>query len=131
MARDLPVPLVAWRGGPLGGCSTGRFVTCEEMGEMRLPRVHPRIDWPRHASRRLRPDEIASTFGKEISPRDADMLSLAMAVYEADRLTLRGRPTSDSSPSQRSWVRRLRIEVGVRDVPFWMSSTVRDTVVDL
>ena len=101
------------------------------MGEMRLPRVHPRIDWPRHASRRLRPDEIASTFGKEISPRDADMLSLAMAVYEADRLTLRGRPTSDSSPSQRSWVRRLRIEVGVRDVPFWMSSTVRDTVVDL
>lgn len=101
------------------------------MREMRLPRVHPRIDWPRQASRRLRPAEIASAFGKEISPRDADMLSLAMSVYEADRLTLRGIPTSNSSPSQRPWVRRLRIEVGVRDVTFWMSSTVRDTVVDL
>jgi hypothetical protein len=54
-----------------------------------------------------------------------------MSAYEADRLTLRGTPPSNSSPSQRPWVRRLRIEVGVRDVPFWMSSTVRDTVVDL
>jgi hypothetical protein len=98
---------------------------------MRLPRVHPRISRPWQVSRRLRPGGIAWAFGKEISPHHADLLDLAMSVYQADRLTLRGVPRIGTAAFQQPWTRRLNVEVNVRDVSFWQSSTVEQAVVDL
>lgn len=62
---------------------------------------------------------LSDSLFSALTPRLADWLELAHAVYLADRLVLRG--TSLKSHAGAIWARRLTIRVAVRERDFWYS----------
>jgi len=62
---------------------------------------------------------LSESLFSALTPRQADWLEIAHAVYLADRLVLRG--TSLKSHAGAIWTRRLKIRIAVRERDFWYS----------
>lgn len=64
--------------------------------------------------------EISGIFGSEISPLRLDLTDIAIAVYIADRLSLR----DDPKHHKHNWIRELSIKIAVRNLEIWQNESV-------
>jgi 7-cyano-7-deazaguanine synthase in queuosine biosynthesis len=71
-------------------------------------------------------DQIAHLFGSNIGVLLQDLIDIAMAVYLADRVSLR----DPRKYHNENWVRNFVLKVGVRNPDFWNQTDVRDDVCD-
>jgi hypothetical protein len=82
-------------------------------------------DGVRFASARAVLDDhpIADAFWSALTPRQADLGDVAVAVYAVDRLCRR--------PGADVWRRTIKLTVPVRDAGFWQRADVTEALVDL
>lgn len=65
--------------------------------------------------------EINGIFGTEISSLRLDWIDIAMAVYLADRLSLR----DDKKRHKNIWKRKFNLKIGVRNLEIWQDDEIR------
>lgn len=64
----------------------------------------------------VRDEEIIGLFGSEIDSLHLDWIDLAIAVYVADRLSLR-----ESVKNRNNWKRKFSIKIAVRNLEIWQN----------
>jgi 7-cyano-7-deazaguanine synthase in queuosine biosynthesis len=69
---------------------------------------------------RLDDERVARSFSRALSARTLDLLEVVMAVYRQDRIQRRRPGGRRRDPYGLSWSREMDVEVGVRDLPFWL-----------
>lgn len=69
----------------------------------------------------VRDEEIIGLFGSAIEPLQLDWVDLAVAVYIADRLSLR----EIEKQYRNIWKRQFNIKIAVRKPEFWLSQNVQ------
>lgn len=72
--------------------------------------------------------QIAGLFGSEIEPLLADWLELAVAVYLADRASLRGAAVQSQL---NCWKRLIKIKLAVRRIDVWSSEQIQSSLAEL
>lgn len=71
--------------------------------------------------------KISGIFGSEISPLRLDLTDIAIAVYLADRLSLR----DDPKHHKHNWVRQFKIKIAVRNLEIWQTDSVLSQLKDV
>ena len=69
----------------------------------------------------VRDEEILGLFGSEIDSLHLDWIDLAIAVYTADRLSLR-----EMEKYRNNWKRNLKLKIAVRNLETWLSQDVQN-----
>ena len=67
--------------------------------------------------------KIIASFGKALSPLEADLIDVALACYVADRLALR---QVEKNASCFQWTRNFRLKIGVRTPEIWSHEVKED-----
>jgi hypothetical protein len=69
----------------------------------------------------VRDEEIIGLFGSKIDSLHLDWIDLAIAVYVADRLSLR-----ESVKNRNNWKRKFSVKIAVRNLETWQNEDLQD-----
>lgn len=71
--------------------------------------------------------EISGIFGSEINSLRLDLTDIAIAVYLADRLSLR----DNLKNHQHKWTRQFKLKIAVRNLEIWQSGSILSELTDV
>lgn len=68
----------------------------------------------------VKDEEIMGLFGSEINTLHLDWIDVAIAVYVADRLSLR-----ELENYRNNWKRKFSLKIEVRNIEIWLSQSIQ------